>query len=601
MGKAFRFILFILFTLVAFNIEAKREKNNIYLMDCTQSMQNDDNNDLWKRAKQSLDNTLRFRSQDTPASIAIMPFQDIRHTYDVIHFISSDYDSIRPTVFASLDNAIKSLSNTSIIDALERGSKLIDPDKDNRIYLYTDGQDTYVGHDGVAEYLDKWCGKYPHTQLFYIMLNDAAVGDNILKVADYCDHIHAIEPLADGNIPDFTDIEPTLFVSTHELDAIHQLQYSAGQGRHLHADCDDPFFSVEPEITTGKDGVVDIKFILRQQMSLEQLADVLKPYEDSNGFYVFDIDITSSEKAYLVSNPHVKVFMANKPWHNITVLDGEESVDFEPHKATWYDSFLWKGAKTPDTLSIDLKPEFNDAALADGSMIRLRMTPQEKKSTSKFKAFYNSQQLDSDLEFTISARDGENSLLQIVFDPRAEEGEYEWELTPVGEYMLESFNGKHLSKAADNLIEIEAKYSVKANPLKVIICWIGLIIAAGLVLWFLLLRRMIYPPIKVNTMVMAGSDGYYATTRINGAYMVKLAASRRNNSQGALSRIFKGKRVLVVDPRWTDTLTFVPQGKKLRFRTSGGWAIIPGSLMEKFNQYQLLSPDGKSKTEITLQ
>ncbi|MBD5213551.1 MAG: VWA domain-containing protein [Bacteroidales bacterium] len=600
MEKVLRYISLCLLLISTLCAAAKREKNNIYLMDCTQSMQSKENNDLWNRAKQSLDRTLRFRAEDTPASIAIIPFQDQNHVYDVISFVSSDYDSIRPAIFASLDNAIKSLSNTSIIDALERSTKLIDPQKDNRIYLYTDGQDTYVHHEGVATYLDKWCGKYPHTQLFYIMLNEAAVGDSILEVAEYCDHIHAIKPLPDGNIPDFTDIEPTLVVSTHELDALHQLQYSAGQGRRLRAECDDRFFAVQPDIITGKDGAVNIKFGLRQDLSLEELAEQLKPYENYDGYYVFDLDITSAEKNYFVSNPHVKVYMANAPWHDISILDGDDSVDFRPERASWYDSFLWKGAKTPDTLTVDLKPQFNEAALSDGSMIRLRMTPKDKKPTSKLKAYYNSRLLDTDLEFTISAFDTGDGMLRIVFDPDAEEGEYEWELTPVGQYMLDSFNGKHLSKAADNLVELEAEYTVKANPLKVILCWISIVLLAGLLLWFVLLRRMVFPPIKVNTMVMAGSDGYYATARIKGAYMVRLTSSRRNG-QGWISRIFKGKMVIVVDPRWTDTLTFVPQGKKLRFRTAGGWAIIPGSLMEKFNQYQLLSPDGKTKTDITLQ
>lgn len=224
---------------------AEMECNNIYLFDVTESMKDCG---IWDKAKNSLDRTLQNNVTSCPeATTHIIAFQD--NPFPSIDFYAKDYNAKsgkttrRESLMDSLDVMISIPHwHTHIVDALNAGNQLISPTRDNRIYLFTDGQDQN-GAQYVADALKRWCGKYPNTRLFYIMLTDAAVNSAILEAAEMCPNIFVTTPVGNGVVPEYVDIAPNvIYTSTLELDKEIPFTLSIDKTVDLRIASSDPYF-----------------------------------------------------------------------------------------------------------------------------------------------------------------------------------------------------------------------------------------------------------------------------------------------------------------------------------------------------------------------
>ena len=158
----YRIVTILVMLLCAVGVNAQREKNNIYLFDCTGSMKS---NGLWQPAKEALNATIDTQSTIPGSQFTIIPFGDSPYSYFV--FGSTDYKNKKSDINNAFDKYIEEAKYTRITDVLNSGFSRCDENKENKIYLLTDGMPN--GGDTpekVAKAISDWCSNHRNSRLF---------------------------------------------------------------------------------------------------------------------------------------------------------------------------------------------------------------------------------------------------------------------------------------------------------------------------------------------------------------------------------------------------------------------------------------------------
>ena len=94
----------------------QRQRNYIYLFDCTQSMQQ---YGIWEPAKTALQRTIGVQCPQPDARFAVIPFQGSVHP--AFEFGSEEYTRQLPEMLKAFDGYIGTRTNTNLYDALQAG------------------------------------------------------------------------------------------------------------------------------------------------------------------------------------------------------------------------------------------------------------------------------------------------------------------------------------------------------------------------------------------------------------------------------------------------------------------------------------------------
>ena len=159
-------ITLLLLTLTVLQLFAQRERNYIYILDCSRSMLTDykvDGRPLW-------DATLDYLKADIdrqiPSStINIVPFQG--SVYEVTSCRKPDFDWSK--FYNQVKDYPQTLTGTNICAAWDKALSLQDANKDNYLILLTDGEDNKQGVDAVCKRIREWCEKVRNTYGYYVM------------------------------------------------------------------------------------------------------------------------------------------------------------------------------------------------------------------------------------------------------------------------------------------------------------------------------------------------------------------------------------------------------------------------------------------------
>lgn len=555
---------------------AQRERNYIYLVDCTKSMTGYAGApDIWQTTKDYLHSELTKHRPGT--TLHVLPFQSKAHP--AINFSA---EKLKWTdIERSIDGYVHVPTNTNICDAWDAIDPFIDLHKDNYIILLTDGKDNVHGMDAVARKLSSWCGKYPNTYAFYVQLTEAAVDKKVAEVIDICENEFVVDASKGKGIPVFGGFEKgiVIYANTLNLDRRHRLAFSAAGEYAAKATCDDPWFDVaisEGKISNGQ---------------LEVQINARKPISDINAglppTYSFTFDVQSDE--IRIINPTVKVIMTNKPERALELLSEETDMG----RASWYDSFLFWGADTPDTLHADLAAVFNDEARKDGSAIELQISDDEGRHD--FDLFYNGQPVNGG-RITMRSQNQGESILSLVFHPSASEGKRYLNLKPVAKHELDNINDQPVEQYS---LTLRSRYAVGWNPLKTILTWAAILLTAALLLWFLMLRRLFFPPISVKTIQI--SDPYFSSVNVKGRRRVVFTDKKM--SQGLLSRLFTGEILYKKNNVWTSPLAFEAGSKRktLRVVRTRDYTFAPyTSVLKSPEDYVVENVNDKTKIKMTI-
>ena len=545
-------ITLLMLTIAVLQLFAQRERNYIYILDCSRSMLTDykvDGRPLW-------DATLDYLKADidrqiSSSTINIVPFQG--SVYNVTSCRKQDFNWQK--FHDQVKDYPETLTGTNICAAWDKALTLQDPNKDNYLILLTDGEDNKQGVDAVCRRISEWCETVRNTYGYYVMLSNDAMNPKIVEEVERCRHMFMVN--AKDGIKPFGSLEKTdLVFNTLEPKDI-TIPFSAAGKFKAHIENNDPNFDLKLLENTIRDGRAVIRVTVKGDLS--QLDNVLRLEPKIVGE---DVNIL---------NPDLNLLVNNQPERLLSIISEEQDLG----EAEWYDSFLWSDAKAQDTLTVDINAVFNQPAHESRSSVKLKVNSRDKDGNVKplsrdITLFWNGQQVN---DASLQLEPGAQSLLGIVFATEAEEGKHYLELSTVSgsAVNLERINEDIPS---EYIVTLRASYDVDTNPLKVFLIWLGIILLALLAVWFLILKPLMFPGIKLKTLQIESSP-VYKNTSIKGCR--KVVFSNKRQSQEIMSRIFTGEIKYVKDDLWDSEWYITPGTKKDRVRAGGisGYSMNP--------------------------
>ena len=111
--------------------------------------------------------------------------------------------------------------------------------------------------------------------------------------------------------------------------------------------------------------------------------------------------------------------------------------------------------------------------------------------------------------------------------------------------------------------------------------WIGIIIVACLLIWFIFIKPIKYPTFRAyKKSLLVSQNGqtvYNKTCQFRGARMVVFSAQKEK--QSFLNRIFTGRIDTYVNPIFTQKIIFVPKKRgKSGFVRAMGYIVSPNPI-----------------------
>lgn len=569
----------------AFSATAQRDKNYIYLFDCTGSMIE---NGLWEPAKSALDKNIALRAQIPSSNFTVIPFGD--DNYDTFSFDGSRYGSQKANMGKAFDQNIKKAKYTNINGVLKSGFASVKPNDDNEIYLFTDGKPTSRTttstelSNQVAATIIEWCANHRNTRLFYVALTPEAINPIIRAAIDACPDAKVIEP-KNGIIPVIADISNRIFCTTEELPATKELDFSIPGTYGVAVEQADSLFAVEVAGNRAADG--------KLRLTVKSLT--ADPHQTlQGGEYQFPVAITSTDPGIVIADPMVTVTVSDQTLTSLTIANGADCF-LEPDAIEWYDSFLWCKAKEDIVIIYDLNPIFGNPL--PHSVARLKFEATDGHNDD-FQAFFNKKMIKNGA--IIELRPGEPAVIDVLFDHDAAQGKHYFRLTPVNMQGIDVVNDQPAEEYTGT--DMRAKYKVVWNPLKLALVCLLILLVAALILWLLVLKRIFYPTIKLGRVVMTGPGSYYQSKKLKGARKVVLTSRRRK--QGLFSRIFTGEIRYVCADHFYPELAIIPSGnkKKVKFAAEGKkgleWDCLPSSIFAPYEKGTIVNRRTGDKTEM---
>lgn len=562
---------------------AQREKNYIYLFDCTGSMKQ---NKLWTPAQTALDNDITLRASIPGTHFTVIPFGD--NPYQVFSFNNDNYTSSKQDIANAFDKYIKQAKYTNISDVLKSGFQHVDAKKDNEIYLFTDGLPNNADSpQKVAQTIREWCGNHRNSKLYYVALTNGVINPVIKQAIDECPDASIVQ-CENGVIPVIVSISNDIYTNLEELEKGVGATFSIPGNYNLTAQSADDNFAANIVGNKASGGKFTVKISSKENLATNQLHQLLQG-ED----YEFPISISCEDKRFVIVNPIVNVHVSDEVPSKLILAKGVDEIQTDG--VDWYDSFLWSAAAPDQKVEWDLAAEFNNQLRT--SALHLKFNKAEGEDDD-FKAWFNGRPIANGQ--TITLRPDEPAVLQVQFNHDAMTGNRYFTLTPAKIDDLDFINDQPADQYQGT--SLRTKYEVGWNPLKTLLFWLGIILLALLALWLIVLKRMFFPPIKMSKVTITGPGSYYSSKKIKGARMVILTSKRK--SQNILSRIFTGEIKYIKADQFTPELSIVAAGgkKKVRVRSEAKsqnpWEIYPTVIFGQYDKGTLTNKNSNDKSEI---
>lgn len=567
--KSFVFLFCFCWT---FSLLAQRERNYIYVLDCSNSMEATYH--IWEPTLQYLHEDIDRLSPTT--MVTIVPFQGKVYDDLLRHEQKKDFDwksfekGVRPKV--------KELTGTNICAAWDKALTYVDENKDNYIYLLTDGKDNKNpspdGTDNVVKRINQWCDKARNTQGYFVMLSIEAADQRIKDAINNCPHF----ALVDGtkHLAPFGSFAKTT-MNYNTLDPYDvTLSFSAEGAFKAAVTTDDP--QIEVTLKNGRIENGRATFQIKTKGDLSQRPDDFEA----------TLRVTSDEVEIL--NPDLLLTVKNIPERNLQLP--AEQLDLG--EAEWYDAFWWSDARERDTLNVDLNPQFNESAQKTGSRLKLRLTEvTEGVNGLQSDVLYNGVPCQDGI---ITLLPGQPAVLSLVPRTDAKEGKhyYQLQVVPGSISNLETLNQ---NPVIDYELSMRSRYSVGMNPLKWAVLLIAGLLFILLLVWFLFIKPLTFKKLKVFSLTI--SEPYYTTLSVNGALRVVCTSVPRK--QGVWARIFKGKVIYEVNEAWQHEWTLEPLNDGAIITTSGYYVDPLDSPLEPGTEYKLEDvDDAKNKAVVSV-
>lgn len=564
-------------------VMAQREKNYIFLFDCTGSMIK---NGLWQPAQSALDDNITLRASIPGSHFAVIPFGD--NAYQTYTFADSEYPDYKKQMQNAFATYIQQAKYTNISDALRSGFNQINFNKDNEIYLFTDGMPN--GGDSpqnVAKTINEWCANHRNAKLFYVALTKNVINPTIKQAIDACRDASTVQ-CEGGIVPVIADISTDIYTNLQELDNVMELSFGIPGDYSLSSTCNDGLFDFDIISNKASGGKIKIKISPKGNRSIDDLHQTLQGND-----YDFPVSIQCTDRRFVIANPSLTVHVSDGVPSKLTIAKGEDELQSEGIK--WYDSFLWSDAAPDQKIVWDLAPAFKNEL--HNSQLGLKFQAAEGQDDD-FDAWYNGQPIGNGGSITVSPN--HPAVLVVMFRHDASTGKRYFSLIPSDIDNLDFIN----DQPSDNYsgTSLRTTYEVGWNPLMTFLFWLAVIILALLLLWFVILRSIFFPHIKMGRIIITGPGSYYVSKKIKGARKVILTSKRK--SQNIFSRIFSGEIKFIKADHFAPELAITASGGKKKIKISSvikpnnTWEIYPSSIFGQYEKGTLTDKTSEEKSEI---
>lgn len=165
-------------------------------------------------------------------------------------------------------------------------------------------------------------------------------------------------------------------------------------------------------------------------------------------------------------------------------------------------------------------------------------------------------------EFVVYPKDKELTIGVVFNRDIAEERDYYWNLKVIDAGDLNMINDNLITQNIPLVFTWKANYDTRLNPLLLGLIWLCIIIAALLVLWFALLRWIIFPSFAFDNLQVTYFEGESRKGRedctLHGAR--RIICSKSPKYQSGLNKLFCGRIEYLTNPFWETTVVMTPCG-----------------------------------------
>lgn len=272
-------------------------------------------------------------------------------------------------------------------------------------------------------------------------------------------------------------------------------------------------------------------------------------------------------------------------------------------KTNSYDPFLWK-KQVPDTLKHTLCFDFNeDAQRYLSSPLRLGVFKKDadgrlrQVEADEMQLFVNGQAVEGNI-ISVDASQKEVEA-GVVFNPDAENKMHYWYIKPVDVAGLDRINDRDSYGEDEAVMEIKLRKRHVMNPLAEGLMWIGIIVLAALVLWFVVFKHIFFPVFRVTRLQLTGPEPYLSQLRIKGCRKCILSADPKK--QSLLNKVFAGEIKYVVNPLWSAPVELEPRDRKsVRIRPDKNTYSTDANLLKTNEDHVIVNETTKAKTTIRI-
>lgn len=272
-------------------------------------------------------------------------------------------------------------------------------------------------------------------------------------------------------------------------------------------------------------------------------------------------------------------------------------------KTDTYDPFLWK-KQTPDTLKQTLCFDFNDDA------VKYMSAPLKLGIFEKDEDGHLSQVKSSEMELFVNGKPVEGNIIcvnasekevevGVVFNTAAEDKIHYWYIKSIDTTGLDRINDRDTYGNDEAVMEIKLQKHHVMNPLAKGLMWLGIIILAALILWFMMLKKMIFPTFRVTRLQLVGPEPYCSQLKIKGYRKCILSASPKK--QNWLNRVFTGAIKYETNPIWSAPIELKPRDKKsVRIYPDKTTYMVDARTIKTNIDYLIVNEQTKAKTKMTI-
>ena len=585
-----RIITIAILLCLALTMQAARERNYIFVVDCTGSMKQaakGGGGTVWEAALDFLNREAERLEDDD--KITVIPFH--QSVVAPLSFTGKTYD--RKAVERVLNDELAHGKFTGICNAWDAGMKAVSHADDNYLILLTDGSENVVKGDPLGTLsgkLLKW-KNFPRDHAYYVMLtNEAETVKGKVEQAGKPETLHFID--ATDGIPTFGDMrtksmadDGAIRVEAWQLTSPYKepLVGSLNMSHPLRVVSSDKHVKASIKDNRSVNGNCTLILSSRYGSDLEKLQKALGRDE-----YRFEVELEATDNIDIINK--LTVIVINKPARSLSSPNLREDCP-DVGKASHYDKFLFWDANELGSVAYDIKPLFSPTAIEQGSTATLQVAAADGEP-SDFAVEVNGREA-SDGCFRLSAGDTATVHLRLIFAGDAKQGKRN--------FVIKTVNANDLDKIAETApsefkYPFTAKYSMSWNPLARFLLCLLIAIIAALILWFAVIKPSIYSYFKVGNMTI--SEPYFSQRRIRGARRVVL--TDKPGRQSTLNRLFTGRIIYEVNPVWTTPVILEPSKRQVRMRLNSDYTVEPFDIaMQRLVEYTITNETNKEKINIT--